>query len=53
MLGSTVVVLINLQPTRIRGERSECMLLCAETDDESQSVLLQPRSEVPMGTRIV
>jgi tRNA-binding protein len=53
MLNSTVIVLINLQPTRIRGERSECMLLCAETDDESQSVLLQPRSEVPVGTRIV
>ena len=47
LMGSEVVVLTNLKPTKMRGERSECMLLCAETPDESQSVLLQPR--VPSG----
>ena len=31
LMGSEVVVLTNLKPTRMRGERSECMLLCAET----------------------
>lgn len=48
LLGSEVVVL-----TRMRGERSECMLLCAETPDESQSVLLQPRVPMAPGTPIV
>ncbi|MFM5235005.1 hypothetical protein ACEUBF_16250 [Aeromonas caviae] len=48
-----VVVLTNLKPTRMRGERSECMLLCAETPDESQSVLLQPRVPMAPGTPIV
>ncbi|TNI66970.1 tRNA-binding protein, partial [Aeromonas salmonicida] len=28
-------------------------LLCAETPDESQSVLLQPRVSMPAGTPIV
>lgn len=48
-----IIGLVNLKPTRMRGERSECMLLCAETDDESQSVLLAPSADVPLGTRIV
>ncbi|MBZ6073764.1 tRNA-binding protein [Aeromonas schubertii] len=53
LAGSEVVVVTNLKPTRMRGERSECMLLCAETLDESQSVLLQPRASMPAGTPIV
>ncbi|ABU72267.1 hypothetical protein VIBHAR_03319 [Vibrio campbellii ATCC BAA-1116] len=32
---------------------SECMLLCAETDDESESVLLTPERAMPAGVRIV
>ena len=53
LMGSEVVVLTNLKPTKMRGERSECMLLCAETPDESQSVLLQPRVPMAPGTPIV
>lgn len=53
LMGSEVVVLTNLKPTRMRGERSECMLLCAETPDESQSVLLQPRVPMAPGTPII
>src|SRR5699024_320559 len=44
--GRTVIGLINLKPTRMRGERSECMLLCAETDDESTSILLAPSAPI-------
>ncbi|HLR44976.1 MAG TPA: tRNA-binding protein [Brevibacterium sp.] len=53
LTGRAVIGLVNLKPTRMRGERSECMLLCAETEDESLSVLLAPSAEVPIGTRIV
>lgn len=53
LLGRAVVVLTNLEPATMRGERSECMLLCAETEDESQSVLLTPSSSIENGTRIV
>lgn len=53
LMGRTVIGLINLKPARMRGERSECMLLCAETEDESTSILLTPSAPIAAGTRIV
>ncbi|MFN3017438.1 tRNA-binding protein [Vibrio coralliilyticus] len=53
LMGKEVVVLCNLAKAKMRGETSECMLLCAETDDESESVLLTPERSMPVGTRIV
>ena len=53
VMGKTVVVLCNLQKAKMRGETSECMLLCAETDDGSESVLLTPERMMPAGVRIV
>ncbi|WP_312974168.1 tRNA-binding protein [Atlantibacter sp.] len=53
LLGKTVVVLCNLAKAKMRGETSECMLLCAETDDGGESVLLTPERLMPAGVRIV
>lgn len=53
LLGKTVVVLCNLAKAKMRGETSECMLLCAETDDGSESVLLTPERLMPAGVRVV
>lgn len=53
LLGKEVVVLCNLDKAKMRGETSECMLLCAETDDELESVLLTPERSMPAGIRIV
>ncbi|EHK9179992.1 tRNA-binding protein [Vibrio parahaemolyticus] len=53
LMGKPVVVLCNLAKAKMRGETSECMLLCAETDDESESVLLTPERAMPTGVRIV
>lgn len=53
LLGQTVIVLLNLEPARMRGEVSECMLLCAETDDGARSVLLTPSAPVEAGVRVV
>ena len=53
LMGKQVVVLCNLSKAKMRGETSECMLLCAETDDESESVLLTPESFMPTGVKIV
>ena len=53
LLGKTVVVLCNLAKAKMRGETSECMLLCAETDDGSESVLLTPERAMPAGVRVV
>lgn len=53
LLGKQVVVLCNLAKAKMRGEVSECMLLCAETDDGSESVLLTAERPMPVGVRIV
>jgi tRNA-binding protein len=53
LTGQEAIGLVNLKPTRMRGERSECMHLCAETEDGAQSVLLSPSADVPIGTRVV
>jgi tRNA-binding protein len=53
LMGKTVVVLCNLAKAKMRGETSECMLLCAETDDASESVLLTPERVMPAGVRVV
>jgi tRNA-binding protein len=52
LVGKSVVVLVNLAPARMRGEVSECMLLAAETPDDSICVLLSPERDVPPGTPI-
>lgn len=53
LTGRAVIGLVNLKPTRMRGKRSECMLLCAETEDESASILLAPSAAIAVGTRVV
>ena len=52
-MGKVVVVLCNLAKAKMRGETSECMLLCAETDDASESVLLTPERAIAAGVRVV
>ncbi|MDO8481112.1 MAG: methionine--tRNA ligase subunit beta [Nanoarchaeota archaeon] len=52
LLGKSIVVLANLQPTKFGGERSEGMLLCAETEDGKTCVLLTTEKEIPVGVRV-
>ncbi|CAK3619366.1 putative tRNA-binding protein YgjH [Vibrio crassostreae] len=53
LMGKQVVVLCNLAKAKMRGHTSECMLLCAETEDESESVLLTLERAMPAGIRVV
>lgn len=53
LMNKQVVVLCNLEKAKMRGEISECMLLCAETEDETQSVLLSPEKVMASGVKIV
>lgn len=50
--GQRIIVLCNLSPTKFAGELSEAMLLCAETEDESQCVLLTTTQPIETGTPI-
>jgi tRNA-binding protein len=52
LLNTKIVVLLNLKPTRFRGVLSEGMLLAAETDDDSECVLLTTERDITNGTKI-
>ncbi|MFB6147780.1 MAG: methionine--tRNA ligase subunit beta, partial [Candidatus Nanohaloarchaea archaeon] len=49
--GRKVIVLVNLEPSELRGEKSECMMLAAE-DDEGNVSLLETDEEMEIGTEI-
>ncbi len=51
MVGKKVMVLVNLQPRKIRGLMSEGMLLCAEDADGNLS-LVTPEKAMPAGAEI-
>ena len=50
--GKNVVVLANLEPTELRGETSECMMLAAESEDGETVSLLETDQEMDVGSRI-
>jgi methionyl-tRNA synthetase len=50
LIGTDVVVLINLQPVKLMGVESRGMLLVAEND--GHSVLIRPARKMPSGARI-
>ena len=49
--GRSVVVLANLEPSELRGEKSECMILVAE-DEEEKISLLSPNREIKNGSKV-
>ena len=49
--GRLVVAVVNFPPRQIGPFRSEVLCLGA-TDEEDRIILLEPRSEVPLGARI-
>jgi methionyl-tRNA synthetase len=51
MVGKKVMVLVNLEPRKIRGLVSEGMLLCAE-DENGVLSLMTPEKEMPAGAEI-
>ncbi|MBO7205805.1 MAG: methionine--tRNA ligase, partial [Candidatus Methanomethylophilaceae archaeon] len=54
MLGRKVLCLANLKPAKLRGQRSEGMLLAADDEEMGGStvLLLKPSADVPNGTKM-
>ncbi len=50
--GARIIVLVNLKPTKFAGQESNGMLLCAESEDESQCTMLTTEKDIPPGTGI-
>ena len=49
--GKNVVVVANLEPTELRGEKSECMMLAAE-DEEGNVTMLTTEEEMEVGSEV-
>ena len=49
--GKKVVVLANLEPAELRGEKSECMMLAAE-DEKDNVALLQTEKDMKTGSKV-
>jgi methionyl-tRNA synthetase len=49
--GKSLIVLANLEPTNLRGEESECMMLAAEGEEDNVS-LLKPDQKMDEGSII-
>jgi tRNA-binding protein len=47
-----IIVLVNLEPAKFKGEVSEGMLLCAENDESGKCVLLTVEKDIDLGTSI-
>lgn len=54
MVGRKVLMIFNLKPAKLRGFKSEGMLLAADDEDlgGSKVLLLRPSSDLPNGTRM-
>ncbi len=51
LIGKHVVVVNNLEPAKLRGVESQCMLLAAQA--EGKVVLLVPEKEVSPGAKVL
>ena len=47
-----IVVITNLEPAMLRGQKSEGMLLAADDKANNKVVLICPEKDVPVGTKI-
>lgn len=47
-----IIVLVNLEPAKFKGEISEGMLLCAVDEKEDKCVLLTVEKDIEVGTPI-
>jgi len=49
LIGRQIIVIVNLEPAKLRGVESQGMLLAA---DGEQPIILTPEQKVPNGTKI-
>jgi len=52
LIGKQIVVVVNLEPRKMRGLESQGMLLASVSDDESQVILLSPDKKAESGWKV-
>ncbi len=52
LLERRCIVIVNLEPRKMKGIKSEGMILAAVNDDHSKVLLIQPEQPIDLGTKI-
>ena len=47
-----IVVITNLEPRKMKGIESQCMLLAAESEDHGKIILLSPEKKIDSGSKV-
>lgn len=50
--GKKIVVVVNLQPRKMRGIESQGMLLAACTENEEEVILVSPEKDIIVGSKV-
>lgn len=50
--GKQIIVVVNLEPRKMKGLESKGMLLAAVNDDESKIILLSPEKKIENGAKV-
>lgn len=48
----SIIIIVNLEPRKMRGIESQGMLLAAVNEDESKVILISPEKNIDNGSRI-
>lgn len=51
--GKQVVVVANLEPAELMGEKSNGMVLCAHNEEKEECAIIEPAGEMQLGTKVV
>jgi methionyl-tRNA synthetase len=53
LLGKQIIVIVNLEPRKMKGSESQGMLLAASNNDESKVILLSPEKGIENGSKVM
>jgi len=52
LIGKMIIVFVNLEPAKLRGIKSEGMVLAAVDEVNDKVVLIQPESDIALGSKV-
>ena len=53
LMNKKIIIVANLEPRKMRGVKSQGMLLAAVSEDKSEVRLIQPDGDVELGSRVM
>ena len=53
LVGKQIIVIVNLEPRKMKGSESQGMLLAASNTDETKVILLSPEKGIENGSKVM